>query len=121
MLKGIFDAFPSDLIDSAAIDGASRIKTLLSIVIPVIAPGIGAVAIIAFLWTWNEFMFPFLVLNDESLYPITVGLSYFVGDEGIQWGPISASGVLAMLPGVLFFVIAQRHIVEGLSEGAIKQ
>jgi multiple sugar transport system permease protein len=120
LVKGIFDAFPRELIDSASIDGASRIHTLIRIVVPVVAPAIGAVAIISFLWTWNEFMFPFLVLNNERLYPITVGLSYFVGDEGIKWGPISASGVLAMLPGLVFFIFAQRYIIEGLTEGAVK-
>ncbi len=121
LLKGIFDSFPRELIDAAEIDGASRIRTLIRIVVPVVAPAVGAVAIISFLWTWNEFMFPFLVLNNERLYPITVGLSYFVGDEGIKWGPISASGVLAMLPGLVFFIFAQRYIIEGLTEGALKQ
>jgi multiple sugar transport system permease protein len=121
LIKGIFDSFPRELIDSASIDGASRIRTLIRIVVPVVAPAIGAVAIISFLWTWNEFMFPFLVLNNEKLYPITVGLHFFVGDEGIKWGPISASGVLAMLPGLVFFIFAQRYIIEGLTEGAVKQ
>lgn len=121
LIKGIFDSFPKELIDSAAIDGASRVRTLIRIVVPVVAPAIGAVAIISFLWTWNEFMFPFLVLNNEKLHPITVGLHYFVGDEGIKWGPISASGVLAMLPGLIFFIFAQRYIIEGLTEGAVKQ
>lgn len=120
MLKGIFDAFPRELVDSASIDGSSRLGTLFRIIMPVIAPGIAAVAIIAFLWTWNEFMFPFLILNNESLHPITVGICYFVGDEGIKWGPMAASGGLTILPGLIFFIIAQRHIVEGLSKGAIK-
>jgi multiple sugar transport system permease protein len=120
MLKGIFDAFPRELVDSASIDGSSRLGTLFRIIMPVIAPGIAAVAIIAFLWTWNEFMFPFLILNNESLHPITVGIYYFVGDEGIKWGPMAASGGLTILPGLIFFIIAQRHIVEGLSKGAIK-
>jgi len=120
MLKGIFDAFPSELIDAALIDGSSRIGTLFRVVMPIIAPGIAAVAIVAFLWSWNEFMFPFLILNTEPLYPITVGIYHFVGDEGIRWGPISATGGLAILPGLIFFIIAQRHIVAGLSKGAIK-
>ena len=84
MLKGLFDSFPLELIDSASIDGSSRLGTLFKIVMPVIAPGVATVAIIAFLWTWNEFMFPFLVINSESLYPITVGIYYLVGDEGIN-------------------------------------
>lgn len=120
MLRGIFEAFPKDLIDAAAVDGASRIQTLVKVVVPVVAPGVGAVAIVAFLWSWNEFMFPFLALNSPHLYPITVGLFHFISDEGVLWGPISASGLIAILPGVLFFIFAQRYIVEGLTRGALK-
>ncbi len=121
LIKGIFDSFPKELLDAASIDGASRIGTLIRIVVPVVAPAVGAVAIISFLWSWNEFMFPFLTLQNDKMHPITVGLNYFIGDEGTRWGPISASGVLAMLPGIVFFIFAQRYIVEGLTEGAVKQ
>lgn len=120
MMKGIFDAFPQELIEAANIDGCSRLGALLRIVLPITAPGIAAVAIVAFLWSWAPFMFPFLILNRTELYPITVGIFSFVGDEGIQWGPISAAAMLAILPGLLFFTIAQRHIVSGLTKGAIK-
>jgi len=120
MLRGIFVSFPRELIEAATIDGASRIQTLLRVVVPIVAPGVGAVAIIAFLWSWNEFMFPFLVLNSPTLYPITVGLFHFVSDEGVLWGPICAAGTIAILPGLLFFLFAQRYIVEGLTRGAIK-
>jgi len=120
MLRGIFLSFPRELIEAATIDGASRVQTLLRVVVPVVAPGVGAVAIIAFLWSWNEFMFPFLVLNSPPLYPITVGLFHFVSDEGVLWGPICAAGTIAILPGLLFFLFAQRYIVEGLTKGAIK-
>lgn len=120
MLRGIFGTFPRELLDAAEIDGASRLQALLKVVLPVVAPGVGAVAIISFLWSWNEFMFPLLCLNSPELYPITLGIFRFVSDEGIQWGSICASGVFAILPGVIFFVIAQRYIVEGLTEGALK-
>lgn len=119
MLKGIFDAFPRDLLDAARIDGASRLRTLTRIVVPLVAPGVGAIAIISFLWTWNAFMFPFLILHTPDVKPITVGLFHFISDRGIEWGPMSASGMLAMLPGLIFFIFAQRYIVEGLTQGAI--
>lgn len=120
MLKGLFDDFPRELIDSASIDGCGKLGTLFRIVMPVMAPGIAAVAIIAFLWTWNDFMFPFLVLNSRSLQPITVGVYYFVGDKGVMWNALCATGVIALTPGIVFFIIAQKHIVRGLSSGAIK-
>jgi ABC-type glycerol-3-phosphate transport system permease component len=120
LLKGIFDTFPRQLIDAAKIDGASRITTLVKIVLPIIAPGIGAVAIIDFLWTWNAFMFPFLIINSPELKPITVGIFHFVSDRGIEWGPMSASAILAIIPGLIFFIFAQRNIVSGLTKGSEK-
>ena len=117
MLKSFIDSFPKELIDAALIDGSSRIGALLRIVIPCLAPGISAVAIIAFLWTWNEFLAPFLFLNSDALKPITVGIYYFVGDEMTYWNTLAAAAVLAVIPGVIFFIIAQRWIVKGLTAG----
>ncbi len=117
MLKSFFDSFPKELIDAALVDGASRIGALLRIVVPSLAPGISAVAIIAFLWTWNEFLAPFLFLNSDFLKPITVGIYYFVGDETTYWNTLAASAVLAIIPGIVFFIIAQRWIVKGLTAG----
>lgn len=120
ILKGLFDAFPRELIDSASIDGCSRLGILYRIVIPVIAPGIAATAIIAFLWTWGDFMFPFLILDSESLKPLTVGVYYFEGETGVMWNALCATMVLALIPGVAFFFIAQKHIIRGLAAGAIR-
>jgi ABC-type glycerol-3-phosphate transport system permease component len=120
MLKSFFDSFPKELIDAALVDGASRIGALLRIVVPSLAPGISAVAIIAFLWTWNEFLAPFLFLNSDFLKPITVGIYYFVGDEMTYWNTLAAAAVLAVIPGIIFFVIAQRWIVKGLTAGVGK-
>lgn len=120
MLIGIFKAFPRELLDAAEVDGATRLRALIRVVLPIVAPGVGAVAIISFLWSWNEFMFPLLCLNSPDLYTVTLGIFRFVSDEGIQWGPICASGVLTILPGMVFFIIAQRYIVEGLTAGALK-
>lgn len=120
MLKGLFDSFPIELLESSQIDGASRFGALFRIVLPIMAPGVAAIAIISFLWTWADFMFPFLILNDPDLYPITVGIFYFIGDEGVIWNALSAAELMAMIPGILFFSVAQKHIVKGLSAGAIK-
>ncbi len=120
MLKSLFEAFPKDLIDAASIDGCSRMKTLYKIVVPIMAPGISAIAIISFLWAWAEFMFPFIVLNDQSLHPITVGVYNFISEEGILWNALSATQMLAITPGIIFFIIAQKNIIKGLSAGAIK-
>ena len=121
MLKSFFDQFPQDLIDAALIDGASRLGALFKVVLPVIANGIAAVAIIAFLWTWIEFLAPFLFLNTDGLKPITVGLYYFVGDETTYWNLLTAGAILAVIPGIAFFMFAQRYIISGLTAGFGKE
>ncbi|MBS1251258.1 MAG: Inner membrane ABC transporter permease protein YcjP [Anaerolineales bacterium] len=120
MLKGFFDEFPHELLDAAAIDGCSRTGALFRIVLPVAAPAVMAVAVIAFMWTWNEFLAPFLFINTDDLKPLTVGIYYFVGDEFTYWNRMSAAGVITVIPSITFFVLAQRYIVKGLTSGALK-
>jgi len=120
MLKSFFDAFPRDLIDSAIVDGCTRTRAFFNIVVPVSAIGIAAVAIISFLWTWNEFLYAIIFTNTRSVQPITVGAHYFVGDELVQWDSLAATAMFTALPGLIFFSIAQRAIVKGLTAGAVK-
>jgi ABC-type glycerol-3-phosphate transport system permease component len=121
MLKSFFDQFPRTLIDSAIVDGCTRTGAFLRIVVPVSAIGIAAVAIITFLWTWNEFLFGMIFTNTREVQPITVGAHYFVGDELVQWDSIAATAMFTALPGLIFFSIAQRAIVRGLTAGAVKE
>ena len=120
MLKGFFDVFPKDLIDSAIVDGCSRTGAFLKIVVPVSAIGIAAVAIITFLWTWNEFLYAMIFTNTRNVQPVTVGAHYFVGDELVQWDSIAATAMFTAVPGLIFFSIAQKAIVKGLTAGAVK-
>lgn len=110
LLKGFFDDFPRELIDAAAIDGASRTGILLRIVLPITLPAIMAVAVISFMWTWNEFLAPYLFINTDELKPLTVGIYYFVGDEFTYWNRMSAAGVIAIAPSITFFILAQKYI-----------
>lgn len=120
ILKSFFDAFPHELMDAALIDGCSRIGVLFKIVLPGVATGIAAVAIISFLWTWQEFLAPYLFLNSDFNKPITVGVYYFVGDELTYWNTISAAAIFASIPGIIFFLIAQKYIIKGLTMGGVK-
>ena len=120
ILKSFFDTFPNDLMAAGLIDGCTRIGVLFRIVLPGVAPGIAAVAIIAFLWTWQEFLSPYLFLNSDLNKPITVGVYYFVGDELTYWNTISAAAIFASIPGIIFFLIAQKYIVKGLTMGGVK-
>ena len=120
MLKSFFDKFPRELIDSAIVDGCTRTSAFLKIVIPVSAVGIVSVAIITFLWTWNEFLYGIIFSNTRSIQPVTVGAHYFVGDELVQWDSIAATAIITAIPGIILFSIAQRAIVKGLTAGAVK-
>ncbi len=120
LLKGFFDQFPRALIDSAIVDGCSRTSAIFRIVIPVAATGVYAIAVVAFMWAWNEFFAPFLFIHYDELKPITVGLYYFVGDEYTYWNRMSAAGIYAVIPSLLFFLLAQKYIVRGLTSGALK-
>jgi ABC-type glycerol-3-phosphate transport system permease component len=121
ILKSFFDTHPKELMEAGLIDGCSRIGVLFKIVLPGVAAGIAAVAIITFLWTWQEFLSPYLFLNSDANKPITVGVYYFVGDELTYWNTISAAAILASLPGLVFFLIAQKYIVKGLTMGGMKE
>ncbi len=121
LLKGFFDSFPRDLIESAIVDGCSRTGTIFRIVVPVAATGIGAIAVVAFMWAWNEFFAPYLFIHYDELKPITVGLYFFVGDEVTFWNRMSAAGIYAVVPSLIFFLIAQKYIVKGMTAGALKQ
>ncbi len=120
MLKGFFDKFPRELIDAARIDGCSRTATLFRVVLPVSAGAISAAAIITFMWSWNEFLAPFVFIHSDELKPITVGLFYFVGDEITEWSYMCAAGILAIIPSIFFVIMTQKYIVKGLAAGAVK-
>ncbi|HEY63550.1 MAG TPA: carbohydrate ABC transporter permease [Caldilineae bacterium] len=120
LLKGFFDAFPRDLIDAAIVDGCSRTGTIFRVVLPITAGSVGAISVVAFLWAWNEFFAPYLFIHYDELKPITVGLYYFVGDEVTYWNRMCAAGIYAVVPSLAFFLIAQRYIIKGLTEGALK-
>jgi len=114
-LKGFFDDFPRDLIDSALVDGCSRTNAFLRIVLPISAVALAAAGIITFLWTWNEFIYAMVFLSTPDVQPATVGIFMFVGDEVIEWNSLSAVAVFTSIPAIIFFVIAQKYIVAGIS------
>ncbi len=120
LLKSFFDEFPQELIDAALVDGCSRTGAILRVVLPLSATGIAAAAIISFLWTWNEFLYAVIFTNTFDVSPITIAVFLFVGDYVIEWHAMSAVGIFASLPTILFFIFAQKYIIEGLIKGGLK-
>lgn len=118
LMKGFFEDLPTELEEAAFMDGATHFQAFRQICLPVALPGIAAVAILAFLFSWNEFLFS-LVLADR-IQPVPVGLYSFVGYQQISWGELSASAVVMLIPVLLFVFVFQRQLVRGLTLGAIK-
>ena len=119
ILKDFFDLAPKELEEAAAIDGCSRIKALALIVIPLVRPGLAAVAVLTFLASWNEFALA-LTLTGEKAATLPLITMQYVAEQGTFWGPISATCMLILGPGLVFVLLAQKHIIKGLTLGAIK-
>jgi ABC-type glycerol-3-phosphate transport system permease component len=119
MMIGFLKELPIDLEEAAAVDGANRWQILTKIVIPLSAPGIATTAIFAFLLGWNEFLFALILAGPESR-TLPVMIAGFETDRGILWGQFSAAAVSIMLPVIAIALVLQRHIVKGLTMGAVK-
>jgi multiple sugar transport system permease protein len=120
MLRGYVAALPVDLEEAAACDGASRPRILVSVVLPLLRPGIIATAMFAFISSWNEFFFALVLLKGDTT-TLPIALAQFVGSEGkVSFGPLAAASVLATLPSLAIFAIVQRRLTSGLLAGAVK-
>ena len=119
MLRSFFAEIPKALDESAAMEGASSWQILWRIYVPVSMPGITATAILNAIWVWNELAIA-LGLTFSRAQTITVGVTSFRGYTSIDWGAMTAASMAAMIPMILFALFAQRHIVKGLTLGAVK-
>ncbi|MCD9589097.1 carbohydrate ABC transporter permease [Streptomyces malaysiensis subsp. malaysiensis] len=121
MLAGYARAVPRELEEAAAVDGAGRLRTLISVTVPLLAPGIVATALFAFLTAWNEFFFALVLLKSPRKQTMPVILTHFIGTEGVaDLGPLAAASLLATLPSLVLFAVIQRRITSGTLAGAVK-
>jgi len=119
MLKGYFEDLPTELEEAALIDGASSFAAFRLIALPLVAPGLVATTLFSFVFTWNEFLFA-LLLTRKAVRTLTVMVPSLVGGHEILWGEIAASGIIAIIPGILLALLLQRYLVRGLTLGAVK-
>jgi multiple sugar transport system permease protein len=115
VLKKFFDQIPRELEEAAVMDGASRLRIFTQIVIPLSRPILAAVAIFVFIGAWNNFLWPFIATNDNSLLTLPVGLQTIKSAYGIQYAQNMASALLAALPLIVVFLFFQRQIVKGFA------
>jgi multiple sugar transport system permease protein len=119
MIKGFIDAIPVDSEEAAMIDGASRIRVIKDIVMPMAAPGILTSAIFCFILTWNEFLFA-LILSRRDAVTLPVGLVSFRTERGDLWELMSAAGVMITVPIFIMALFIQKHFTRGMTAGAVK-
>ncbi|HWM39730.1 MAG TPA: carbohydrate ABC transporter permease [Streptomyces sp.] len=121
MLQGYVRAVPASLEEAAAIDGCGRFRTLVSVVFPLLTPGLVATVMFSFVTAWNEFFFALVLLKSPEKQTMSVILTHFIGAEGAaDLGPLAAAAVMATLPSLLFFSLLQRRLVSGIMSGAVK-
>ncbi|MCX6090446.1 MAG: carbohydrate ABC transporter permease [Candidatus Atribacteria bacterium] len=119
MLAGFFRQIPRDLDDAALIDGCGYFQLFNKIMIPSIAPGLAAAAILSFIYSWNEFLFA-LVLTRASTKTLPVVISEFIGFVQVDWQGLTAMTTILMIPSILISFVAQKYLVRGLTAGAVK-
>jgi ABC-type glycerol-3-phosphate transport system permease component len=120
LLVGYFRQLPLDLEEAAMIDGASRLRTLREIVLPLAVPAIATTAVLTFVYCWNEFLFALAFTTGFDRQTVPVAVSLFRGHYRVPWGEILAAAMVATIPVVLLVLVFQRRIVSGLTAGAVK-
>ena len=121
LLAGFVREVPVDVEEAAALDGAGRLRVLVAVVLPLIAPGVVSAALLVFLMSWNEFLFAFTFTATEASRTVPVALALFPGIFEVPWGDIAAASMLASLPPIVIVIALQRWLVRGLTAGALRE
>ena len=120
LLVGFFQTVPIDIEEAARIDGANKMQVFYRVVLPIVAPGIVAVAIYTFINAWNEFLYSLILINSSEKATVAVALKSLEGQEGLDWGVMMAASAVVVIPSVIFFMLIQKKIAGGLAAGAVK-
>lgn len=121
LLRQAMMGIPDSLCESAKIDGASHFTIFSRICLPLITPSIATLAVLKFVWTWNDYQTPLIFLNDRSLFTIQLGMKLFASESGSIYSLVMAASVSATIPLILVFLLGQRYIIEGIASGAVKE
>jgi len=120
VLSEFFKTIPIEVEEAAIVDGASHLRIFMSIVLPLTAPALVALATYAFIFAWNEFLYVLVLINSNQLFTIPVGLSWYLNQDSIPWGMMMAESTLFSIPPIILYYAFQRYMVSGLAMGAVK-
>ncbi len=120
LLRQFFLKIPHDLYDAAFIDGCSHLRFLSTIVLPLARPALGTLAVYSFLQTYNQYLWPLLITNDESMRTVQIGIALLQDEERMLFNNVMAGVVLILLPTMFLFVISNKQLIRGLTAGAVK-
>lgn len=119
-LRQFFLTIPRDLEDAAIIDGCGPLRTLLNVFLPLTKPAIATIAVFSFMWSWNNYFWPLLIISEPEMRTVQLGLAMFKSEGGIQWGEFMAATVVATLPIMIAYFIAQKQFVKGITLTGLK-
>ena len=120
LMKQFSESIPSEILEAARIDGASEFKTFTTVVLPIIKPGIGALAIFTFINSWNDYFMQLVMLSSNSNYTISLGIATLQAETSIDMGILMAGAALAAAPIIIVFLIFQKYFTQGITMGAVK-
>ena len=121
MLKGYVDTVPDEIDQAAMVDGASRLRICLTVVLPNILPGLVATIIFAFLLSWGDLLWALCLISDQTKQTMTLGITQLVGQFRVQWSEIMAATVIVTIVPATLYLMLQRYLIKGFTEGAVKQ
>lgn len=120
MMMNFFSEIPKELEEAALIDGCNRLQAFFRVLLPIVRPGLAAMAVLVFVFSWKEFLFALTLTTTTAGRTIPVGIANFVQEFNIRYGEMAAGSFFAMIPALILVLVAQRHIIKGLTVGAVK-
>jgi raffinose/stachyose/melibiose transport system permease protein len=120
LLSSVFSQFPREMIDAALIDGCNKLQLLFRIVMPISMPALSVLFVFFFIWTWNEFFLPVILLVSNSRWTVPLAVSILQGQHDMDVTTSSASALLGLLPCIIFFILFQRTLTKGITAGSVK-
>lgn len=121
LVRQYYTGIPDAYMEAARIDGASELNILMRVMLPLAKPVVSVLCIFSFMWRWNDYLWPKLVINSKERYTIQLALANYSGEYSVDWNSLLAMSVISMIPVILVFITLQRYIIGGMTAGGVKE